>query len=59
MTYTESFCEDIYNNNPETGDKLGYYRINDKWTYCNMREIAVADSSVFISTCMCWCMEKM
>jgi len=28
---------DIYNNNPETGDKSGYYCINDnQWTYCNM-----------------------
>jgi len=29
MIYTGSSCEDIYNNNPETGDKLGYYHIND------------------------------
>ena len=30
---------DICNNNPETGDKSGYYHINDnqqQWTYCNM-----------------------
>ena len=47
MTYTGSSCEDIYNN-PETGDKSGYYRINDKWTYCNMKDIAAGD---FIPTC--------
>jgi len=32
-----SSCEDIYNNNPETGDKLGYYCVNvTQWTFCNM-----------------------
>ena len=37
----------IYSNNPETGDKSGYYRINDsQWTYCNMTE-----NIGFISTC--------
>ena len=37
MTYTGSSCEDIYKNNPETGDKSGYYRTNDtQWTYCDM-----------------------
>ena len=40
MTYIGSSCEDIYNNYPETGDKSGYYHINDKWTYCNMKEIS-------------------
>jgi len=41
MTYTGSSCEEIYSNNPETGDKSGYYRINDtQWTYCNMTVIA-------------------
>jgi len=48
MTYTGSSCEDIYNN-PETGDKSGYYRINDNnWTYCNMTAIAAYN---FIPTC--------
>ena len=52
MTYTGSSCEDIYNkNNPETGDKSGYYHINgNQWTYCDMTEIAIA-SGDFISTC--------
>ena len=50
MNYTGSSCEDIYNNNPETHDKSGYYRINDtQWTYCNMTAIAAND--YFISTC--------
>ena len=41
MAYIGSSCDDIYNNNPETGDKSGYYRINDtQWTYCNMTEIS-------------------
>ena len=49
MTYTGSSCEDIYNNNPETGDKSGYYCINNnQWTYCNMTALANVD---FISTC--------
>ena len=40
MSYTESSCLNIYNNNPETGDKSGYYRINNnQWTYCNMKTI--------------------
>jgi len=40
MTYTGTSCEDIYDNYPETGDKSGYYRINnDRWTYCNMTAI--------------------
>ena len=50
MNYTGSSCEDIYNNNPETCDKSGYYRINEsQWTYCNMTIIAIAND--FISTC--------
>ena len=49
MNYSGSSCEDIYNNNPETVDKSGYYCINDnQWTYCNMTAIANGD---FISTC--------
>ena len=49
MNYTGSYCEDIYINNPETGDKSGYYCINDnQWTYCNMTTIA---GGIFISTC--------
>jgi len=48
MTYTGSSCEDIYNNNPETGGKSGYYRINDKWTYCNMKEISSTTKSTTI-----------
>ena len=49
MNYTGSSCEDIYDNNPEIGDKSGYYRINDsQWTYCNMTAVANGD---FISTC--------
>jgi len=48
MTYTGSSCTDIYNNNPETGDKSGYYRINDtQWIYCNMTAIVAG----FIPTC--------
>ena len=48
MNYTGSSCLSIYNGNPETGDKSGYYHINDnQWTYCNMTEIA----SGFIPTC--------
>ena len=51
MNYTGSSCEDIYNNNPETGDKSGYYRINDtQWTYCNMTASAIAAGDL-ISTC--------
>ena len=49
MNYTGSSCEEIYSNNPETGDKSGYYHINDnQWTYCNMSAILNHD---FISTC--------
>ena len=31
MNYTESSCEDIYNNNPEVSDKSGYYHISDSY----------------------------
>ena len=49
MNYTGSSCEDIYNNNPETDDKTGYYRINEtQWTSCNMTRIPNGD---FIPTC--------
>ena len=47
MNYTGSSCEDIYNKNPDTGDKSGYYRINNHWTYCRMTAIAAN----FIQTC--------
>jgi len=41
MNYTGLSCEDIYNNNPETGNKNGYYPINNnQWTFCNMTAIA-------------------
>ena len=45
MNYTGLSCEDIYNNNPETGNKNGYYPINNNmWTFCNMTLIAaIAD----------------
>ena len=37
MTYAGSSCEDIYNNNPETGEHSGYYWINDlQFTYYDM-----------------------
>ena len=49
MTYNGSSCVNIYYNNPKTGNKSGYYRINDnQWTYCNMTEVSNGD---FISTC--------
>ena len=44
INYTGSSCEDIYNNNPETGDKSGY---NNQWTYHRMTAIAAN----FIQTC--------
>ena len=48
MNYTGLSCEDIYNNNPETGNKNGYYPINnDMWTFCNMTFIAaIVDDSI-------------
>ena len=52
MTYTGSSCENIYNNNPETVDKSGYYHINDTWTYCGMEDIASkVDTGDIIPTC--------
>ena len=53
MTYTGSSCEDIYNNNPETGEHSGYYRINDlQFIYCNMTAIAIDPAaSGIIPTC--------
>ena len=37
MTYTGFSCKDIADNNPETVEKSGYYRVNsNQWTYCNM-----------------------
>ena len=51
MNYTGSSCLNMYNNNPETGDKSGYYCTNDtQWTYCNMTEIAIIVGD-FIPTC--------
>ena len=47
--YTGSPCQDIYNNNPETGDKSGYYHITvTLWIYCNMTAIA---GDGFLPTC--------
>ena len=52
MNYTGSSCEDIYNNNPETDDKTGYYRINEsQWTYCNMTGVAANGDFMIISAC--------
>ena len=49
MNYTGSSCEDIYDNNRETVNKSGYYRVNDnQWTYCNMTSIETVN---IISTC--------
>ena len=36
MNYTGSSCLNIYNNNPETGDKSGYNHTGTQWTYCSM-----------------------
>ena len=50
MNYTGSSCADIYSNNPETGNKSGYYHINEsQWTCCNMT--AIAANGDFITTC--------
>ena len=47
MSYTGLSCEDIYSNNPETGNKNGYYRINNSiWTFCNMTAIAASCTGV-------------
>ena len=41
MNYTGSSCLNIYNKHPETGDKPGYYRMNNnQWIYCNMTAVA-------------------
>ncbi|XP_065918618.1 uncharacterized protein [Dysidea avara] len=48
MNYTGSSCLNIYNKHPETGDKPGYYRMNNnQWIYCNMTAVA----NGYISTC--------
>ena len=51
MSYTGLSCEDIYNNNPESGNNNGYYFINNKtWTFCNMTLIAaIADGYIILS----------
>ena len=49
MTNTGSSCENIYYNNPETGDKSGYYRINEKWTYCNMKELTSTKTTTLLT----------
>ena len=46
INYTGLSCEDIYINNPETGDKNGYY--NTQWTFCNITDIA-ADGHIIFS----------
>ena len=56
MTYTGSSCDYIYNKYPEIyknnpKEKSGYYHLNNnKWTYCNMTEIAAKDDH-FIYNC--------
>ena len=56
MTYTGSSCDYIYNKYPEIyknnpKEKSGYYRLNNnRWTYCNMTEIAANDDN-FIPSC--------
>jgi len=39
MNFTGSTCENMYNSNPGTGNKSGYYRISDTWTYCDINSI--------------------
>ena len=49
--FVEWLSEDIYYNNPETGDKSGYYRINNNnWIFCNMTTVAIVAAN-FIPTC--------
>ena len=49
MHYTGSSSEDIYNNNPETNGKSGYYGINDnRWICCNMTAFT---NGTFFCTC--------
>ena len=50
MTYTGSSCEDICNNYRDTCNKPGYYRINDKWSYCNMKQSAFLATPDFSTT---------
>ena len=41
MNYTGLSCEHIYHNNRETGNKNGYYPINNnQWTFFDMTAIA-------------------
>ena len=50
MNYTGSSCENIYNNNPEIGNKTGYYRVDSNiWTYCDM--LAFYTGGDYITTC--------
>ena len=51
MTYTGLSCGDIYDDNPETRNKDGYYHINDIWAFCNMTFIAaaIADGRIVLS----------
>ena len=50
MSYIGLSCEDIYNNNPETGSKNGYYPINNNMWIFNMTLIAViADGNIILS----------
>ena len=49
MNYTGQSCQHIYNNNPQTGNRNGYYPINNsQWTFCNMTAIVAANT---ISSC--------
>jgi len=50
MSNTGSSCEEICNNHHDTCDKPGYYRINDKWSYCDMKQ-TVDPIGDFIPTC--------
>ena len=51
MNYTGQSCEDMYYYNPETRTKSGYYRINNRWIYCNMATAATAVAINFTPTC--------
>ena len=54
-SYTGSSCENIFKKYPEIYHRInpeersGYYLDNNKWTYCNMSEIAT-DAVDFISS---------
>ena len=55
MTYSGSSCEDICNNNPETGEHSRYYRINDlQLIYCDMNTIALTASGIVPNLYWCW-----